>query len=146
MAGHRGGRGPWRPPARRVDITENSASAAKTWKTSLPPGVVVSTCSCRLRNPTPRSASAGDGVDQVAQGPAEPVEFPDDQGAAGAELVQDLLEQWAVGHGAASGLDEHPVAAGTLERVDLQVRLLVGAGDAGIAQQVAHAADRRRTL
>jgi hypothetical protein len=62
----------------------------------------------------------GDGVDQVAQGAAEPVELPDDQGVAGAELVQDLLEDRAVGRGAAGGLDEDPVAAGALERVDLQ--------------------------
>ena len=31
----------------------NSAKAAKTWKTSRPPGVVVSSASCRDRNPTP---------------------------------------------------------------------------------------------
>jgi hypothetical protein len=30
----------------------------KTWKTSLPPGVVVSIASCRLRNPIPRPASS----------------------------------------------------------------------------------------
>ena len=35
---------------------------------------------------------AGDGVDQVPQGAAEAVEFPDDQGVARAELVQELLE------------------------------------------------------
>jgi hypothetical protein len=33
---------------------------------------------------------------------------------------------------------EHPVAAGALERADLQVRLLVGRGDAGVAEQMAH--------
>jgi hypothetical protein len=44
---------------------------------------------------------AGDGVDQVAQGAAEPIEFPDDQSVAGAELVQELLEGGAVGAGAA---------------------------------------------
>src|SRR5664280_1845021 len=32
----------------------NSARAAKTWKTSRPPGVVVSSLSCRLLNPIPR--------------------------------------------------------------------------------------------
>ena len=31
----------------------NSASAAKTWKTSRPPGPVVSSASCRLLKPTP---------------------------------------------------------------------------------------------
>jgi hypothetical protein len=33
-----------------------------------------------------------------------------------------------------------------LERVDLQVRLLVGRGDAGVAEQVAYAHAGRRTL
>src|SRR5215217_4181849 len=96
------GRPPWRPRARaaaspaavrsRIRSRSNSAKAAKTWKTSLPPGVVVSIASWRLRNPIPRSAQAGDGVDQVAQGAAEAVEFPDDQGVAGAQLVQELLK------------------------------------------------------
>jgi hypothetical protein len=89
---------------------------------------------------------AGDGVEQVAQGPGEPVELPDDQGVAGAELVQDLLEDRAVGAGAAGGLGEHPVAAGAVQGVDLEVRLLVGGGDAGVAEQVAHTDDGRRTL
>jgi hypothetical protein len=60
------GRPPWRPRARaaanpalvrsRMRSRSNSAKAAKTWKTSLPPGVVVSIASCRLRNPMSRSA------------------------------------------------------------------------------------------
>jgi hypothetical protein len=41
----------------RIRSRSNSARAAKTWKTSLPPGVVVSIASCRLRNPIPCSAS-----------------------------------------------------------------------------------------
>jgi hypothetical protein len=35
----------------------NLARAAKTWKTSRPPGVVVSSASCRDRNPVPRRRS-----------------------------------------------------------------------------------------
>ena len=60
------GRPPWRPRARaaaspaavrsRIRSRSNSAPAAKPWKTSLPPGVVVSIASWRLRNPTPHSA------------------------------------------------------------------------------------------
>jgi hypothetical protein len=61
-------------------------------------------------------------------------------------LVQDLLEGGAVGAGAAGRLGEHPVAAGTLEGVDLELRLLVGGGDAGIAEQMSHAADRLTTV
>ena len=67
----------------------------------------------------------GHGVDEMPEGAAEPVEFPDDQGVAGAELVQEQLEGGAVGAGAAGGLGEHPVAAGTLEGVDLELGLLV---------------------
>jgi hypothetical protein len=65
---------------------------------------------------------------------------------ARAELVQDLREDRAVESRAAGGLGEHPVAAGAVQGVDLQVRLLVGGGDPGVAEQVAHAADGRRTL
>jgi len=43
----------------------------------------------------------------VPQGAAEAVEFPDDEGVAGAEMVQELLEDGAVGAGAAGGLGEY---------------------------------------
>jgi hypothetical protein len=82
----------------------------------------------------------------VAQGAAEAVEFPDDQGVAGPELVEDLGEGGAVGAGAAGRLGEDPVTAGTFQGVDLELGLLVGGGDAGIAEQVSHARERRRTL
>jgi hypothetical protein len=86
----------------------------------------------------PTLGEAGDGVDQLPQGAAEAVEFPDDQGVAGAELVQELLEGGPVGAGAAGGLGEHPKAPSRGEGVDLEVRLLIGGGDAGIAEQVSH--------
>ena len=35
-------------------------------------------------------------------------------------------------------LGEHPVAAGVLEGVDLELGLLVGGGDAGIPEQMSH--------
>jgi hypothetical protein len=82
----------------------------------------------------------------VTQRPAQAVGLPDDQGVAGAELVQELLEGGAVGAGAAGGLGEHPVAAGAFQGVDLEVGLLVGGGDAGIAKQMSHAADRLTTV
>jgi hypothetical protein len=49
-----------------------------------------------------------------------------------------LLEGGAVGAGAAGGLGEHPIAAGVLEGVDLELRVLVGGGDPGIAKQISH--------
>jgi hypothetical protein len=76
----------------------------------------------------------------------ETVQLPDDQGVTGAQLVQDLGEGGAVGAGAAGGLGEHAVAAGALQGVDLELGLLVGGGDAGIAEQMSHTADRCRTL
>jgi hypothetical protein len=76
---------------------------------------------------------AGDGVDQVPQGAAEAVEFPDDQGVARRRLVQDLLEDGAVAAGAIGGLGEHPAAASRREGVDLALGLLVAGGDAGTA-------------
>ena len=57
-------------------------------------------------------------------------------GAHWAELVQELFEGGPVGAGAAGGLGEHPVAAGTLQGVDLELGLLVGGGDAGIAEKM----------
>ena len=101
---------------------------------------------CRLRNPDAALGQAGDGVDQVAQRPAQPVRLSHRQGVARAELVQELLEGGPVGAGAAGGLGEDPVAAGRGEGVDLQVGLLVGGGDAGVAEQVSHAHDGCRTL
>jgi hypothetical protein len=47
---------------------------------------------------------------------------------------------------AAGRLGEHAVAAGRSEGVDLELGLLVGGGDASIAEQLSHAADRRTTL
>jgi hypothetical protein len=82
----------------------------------------------------------------MPEGSAEPVQFPDDQGVTGAELVQELLEGGPVGTGAAGDLGDHPIAAGTLQGVDLELGLLVGGGDAGIAEQMSHAGERRRTV
>jgi hypothetical protein len=103
------GRPPWRPRARaaaspaavrsRIRSRSNSARAAKTWKTSLPPGGGGVDCLLQVAEPDAPVGQAGDGVDQVAQGSAEPVEFPDDQGVAGAQLVEDLLEGGSVQHG-----------------------------------------------
>jgi hypothetical protein len=44
-----------------------------------------------------------------------------------------------VAAGAAGGLSEHLIAAGALQGVDLELGLLVGGGDTGIAKQVSHA-------
>jgi hypothetical protein len=54
----------------------------------------------------------------------------DHEGVAGAQLVEDQGEGGPVGAGAAGGLSERPVAAGGLQRVDLELGLLVDGGDA----------------
>jgi hypothetical protein len=63
----------------------NSARAAKTWKTSRPPGVVAHLA----QGPEPGAAAAqpGHDGDQVLQGPGQPVQARDDEGVAGAEVV-----------------------------------------------------------
>jgi hypothetical protein len=43
--------------------------------------------------PDPAVGQPGDGVDQMPKGPAEAVELPDDQGVAGAQLVQELARE-----------------------------------------------------
>ena len=115
-------------------------------KTSLPPGGGGVDCLLEAAEPDAALGKPGDGVDQVPQRAAETVEFPDDQSVSGAELVQELLEDRTVAAGAAGGLGVHPVAARSGQRVDLKVGLLVGGGDAGVAEQVSHAADRLTTL
>jgi hypothetical protein len=57
----------------------------------------------------------------MPQRPAKPIGLPDNQGVAGTGLVHDLLEDRPVGAGAAGGLGEHPVAAGGLQRVHLEL-------------------------
>ena len=84
--------------------------------------------------PDPPVGKVGDGVDEMPEGAAEAVKFPDDQGVAGAQLIQELLEDGPVGAGAASGLGEHSIAAGALQGVDLELGLLVGGGDPGVAE------------
>jgi hypothetical protein len=149
------GRPPWRPglgrqQARRWCVADEVAfelgQGGEHMEHQLAAGGGGVDCLLETAEPNPTVGEDGDGVDQVAQGAAEAVEFPDDQGVTGAQLVQKLLEDRAVGAGAAGGLGEHAVAAGTFESIDLELGVLVGGGDAGIAKQVSHAGERRRTL
>ncbi len=81
----------------------------------------------------PLVGEGSDGVDQVPQGAAEPVELPHHQGVAGAELVQDAVQLRAGGQragGAAGVVGEDAVAAGRGEGVDLEVEVLLGGGHA----------------
>jgi hypothetical protein len=95
-------------------------------------------CLLQAAEPDAALGQAGDGVDQMAQGAAEAIQLPHHEGVAGAQLVQQLGEGGAVGAGAAGGLGEHPIAAGVLEGVDLELGVLVSGGDPGIAKQMSH--------
>jgi hypothetical protein len=83
--------------------------------------------------------SGGASADEVAFELGQGREHVEHELAAGAELIKELLEGWAVGAGAAGGLGEHPVAAGELQGVDLERWVLFGGGDAGIAEQMSDA-------
>ena len=96
--------------------------------------------------PDPAISQTSDRVDQMTEGAAEPIQLPHDEGVVGTELVQELGEGGPVGAGAAGRLGEHPIAAGRGEGVDLELGVLAGGGDAGIAEQLSHVRERRRTL
>ena len=113
----------------------NSASAAKTWKTSRPPGVVVSRASCRLLNPTPRRRSVPTICDQVGQRPGQPVQARHDQGVAGPQVVQAGRQLGPVGVLARQLVGEHAEAARLGQGVLLAVQQLAGGADPGVADQ-----------
>src|SRR5215218_10170306 len=149
------GRPPERPRARaaaspavvrsRIRSRSNSARAAKTWKTSLPPGVVVSIASCRLRNPIPRSATPVTVSTRCRRERPRRSSFHTTRVSPGRSW-SSRRSRVAIGASPAGGLDKHSVAAGTLQGVDLELGVLVGGGDASIAEQMSHVADRLTTL
>jgi hypothetical protein len=97
-------------------------------------------------DPDPAVGQAGDGVDQVAQGATEAVELPDDQVSPGRSWSRSRSRAGrSLGAPLAVSVNT-PVAAGRREGVDLELRLLVGGGDTGTAEQMTHARERRRTL
>ena len=75
-------------------------------------------------------------VQHVLQRAGQPVELPDDDRVAFAQMVQHAVQLGPVPTPAGGGLLEHAPAAGGSERFGLQgVVLLVALGDAGIAEQ-----------
>jgi hypothetical protein len=68
----------------------------------------------------------GDRVDQMAQGPTQSVKLPDNQGVARPQLVENLAQLGALVDRTAGSVGEDPIATGSLERVELEVRVLVG--------------------
>lgn len=77
-------------------------------------------------------------VDEVPNGPAEPVESPDNEGVPRPDLVEELVEFGTVLMGSRHGVDEHPVTAGRIQGIDLESRVLVGGGDARVPEEMTH--------
>jgi hypothetical protein len=124
----------------------NSARTAKMWKTSLPPGGGGVDGLQEAAEPDAAVGQAGDGVDQVSEGAAEAVEFPDDQGIAGRSWSRSWplagRSLWAP----LAASVEHPIAAGASQGVDLELGLLVGGGRRWRSQAGDPCRERRRTL
>lgn len=108
------------------------------WKISLPPQRGGVDLFLQAAKANVALLQVGDGVDQVAQGATESVELPDNQGVAWSQLVKDLHQLGSLVESAAGSVGEDPIAAGCLERVELQVRMLIGRRHARITEQVQH--------
>jgi hypothetical protein len=83
----------------------------------------------------------GDGVDQMPQRASQPIQFPDHECVTWPQLVENVRQRWALIERTTSGIGEDAKAAGSLEGVMLQVRVLVGSGHTRVPEQVRH---RRR--
>jgi len=104
MAASRPGRGQAGAGAFADEVAFELGQGGKDVEDELAAGGGGVDCLLQAAEPDATLSQAGDGVDQVAQGAAQAVELPDDQGVAGAELIQELLEDGAVAAGAAGGL------------------------------------------
>ena len=137
------GRPPRRPRVRaaerpacvrsRIRSRSNSASAAKTWKTSRPPGVVVSFDSVSERSRS-RAFERGNRLDEVAQRAAEAIEAPYHQRLASACILERARAP-AGQRALRSPGAEDPLASCGLEGVLLERRLLGEGRDAGVANE-----------
>ena len=65
----------------------------------------------------------------------QPIEAPDHQGVAGADIAEGLVESRPVGPGAGEDVPEDLVTAGGGQGVQLQVEGLVPGRDPGVAKQ-----------
>ena len=68
---------------------------------------------------------AGDRLDEMGEGAAEPVESPDNQSVAGADVVEGFVEAYALLLSAGCSVGEDPGAAGLLQGVFLEIKGLV---------------------
>jgi len=105
-----------------------SAIKAKMPKTKLPWAVVVSTMPLVSDRTDPAGLQGGDDVDEVAQVAPEPVNFPEDQGVAAAQVGQAGVPLRTVSFGSGGGAGVDLQAVGGTQGVELQLRVLVGGG------------------
>ena len=112
----------------------NSARAANTWKTSLPPLVVVSMLSWRLRNPIPRSRRAARVSTRWRSDRPRRSSFQTTR-VSPLRVKARACSRTAARLGTAGGIGGDPLAAGLGQGVVLEVELLVGGGDAGVADE-----------
>jgi hypothetical protein len=89
---------------------------------------------------------AGDGVDGMPRERPRRSSFHTTRVSPGPSWSRSCSRGGPVGAGAAGGLDNCLVAAGGVHGVDLELGVLVGGGDAGVAEQMSHAVERRRIL
>jgi hypothetical protein len=80
-------------------------------------------------------AEGSEGLDQVAERPAEAVELPDDDRVPPVGEGQGLPQAHPRGAGPVGGVGEDPLAAGLGQGVVLEVEFLVGGRDAGVADE-----------
>jgi len=89
-------------------------------------------------DPDPAGLQGGDDVDEVAQVAPEPVDFPDDQGVAAAQVGQAGVPLGSVGFGSGGGFGVGLQAVRGAEGVELQLGVLVGGGHPCVSDSVAH--------
>jgi hypothetical protein len=87
------------------EVALELGQGGKDVEDELAAGVAVSIASCRLRKPTPRSARLVMVSTRWRRERPRRSIFQGDQGVAGAQLVRHLLQDRAIGGGAAGGLD-----------------------------------------
>jgi hypothetical protein len=80
--------------------------------------------------PDPAVRQVGEGLDQVLERAAQPVEAPHHQRVAGAQVGKHVPEDDAIGLGAAGRLGEDLAAVRLREGVDLEVEGLFAGGHA----------------
>jgi hypothetical protein len=76
-----------------------------------------------------------DGFDQVPDAAAQAVELPDHEGVTLPEVREGLIEPRPLGTSATGPVREELLATGAIQGVGLEIEVLFGGGDAGIADQ-----------